>query len=208
MNWQFPIDDAKLPLPLDESGLIGKGTRRYCYHFPDMPRLCIKIPKVNRHGKVQQRREVKYYQSLSRRGVPTNLITNYHGSLQTSLGKGYVYDAVRDADGSISRSLAKYTESDPARYPEYIKVLDAIENYLFDHLVIVYDLNAYNILCRQNDQGNLEPFIIDGVGDIVAIPVLNLSKNLVRQKIRRRWLRFINRMTQKHDWMSEYSFIH
>ena len=118
MNKYFPIDPEKLPLPLEDSDLIGTGTRRYCYDFPGIPRFCIKIPKIGRHGRVQQRREVKYYQGLERRGVPTDLITNYHGSLQTSLGKGYVYDAVRDADGRVSQSLAEYTESEPGRYPE------------------------------------------------------------------------------------------
>jgi hypothetical protein len=61
---------------------------------------------------------------------------------------------------------------------------------------------------KKTGEGTFEPFIIDGVGDVVAIPVLNLSRALVSQKIRRRWMRMIAKMSKRFDWMEGYRFSH
>ncbi len=205
---RFPTTAGRTIVELTEQELIGKGTRRLCYEFPGDPAYCIKIPKGKKNGVLQQRREVKYYEKLQRRGISTDLITNYHGSIETSLGKGYVYDAVRDEDGSVSRQLALYLREQPEDYQEYLRLLREIEAYLFENQVLFYDLNTWNILCRKSANNTFEPYIIDGVGDVVAIPVLNLSRALVLQKIRRRWMRFIRKMTKRFDWMSEYRLSH
>lgn len=195
-------------VPLDEGLLIGSGTRRLCYQYPQHPQFCIKIPKQKKNGYLQQRREVRYYQKLEKRQVPTQRITHYYGTVETSLGTGYIYDAIRDADGVISRQWVDYLDNEPDRHAEYLSILRQLEEYLFENLVLIYDLSPWNILCRKHQDDTLEPFIIDGVGDVVAIPVLNLSRVLVRQKLRRRWLRMINKMEKKYEWMAEYSCSH
>ena len=208
MTTQFPTTAGRSTVQLTEQDLIGKGTRRLCYEFPGNPAYCIKIPKAKKNGVLQQRREVKYYEKLQRRGISTDLITNYHGCIETSLGTGYVYDAVRDEDGNISRHLELYLREQPEHYLEYLRLLREIEQYLFENQVLFYDLNTWNILCRKTGKDSFEPYIIDGVGDVVAIPVLNLSRALVSQKIRRRWMRLIRKLTKRFDWMSEYRVSH
>ena len=208
MTKQSPTAFAQSIVQLSDQDLIGTGTRRYCYHFPGRSEYCIKIPKNKKNGFLQQRREVKYYKKLQRLGVPTDLITNYHGSIETSLGTGYLYDAVRDEDGRISQSMRHYLQEQPENYPEYLRLLRRLEDYLLENQVLFYDLNTSNILCRKTGDASFEPYIIDGVGDVVAIPVLNLSRALVRQKIRRRWMRFERRLAQRFDWMEEYHISH
>ena len=163
---------------------------------------------AKKNGYLQQRREVRYYSKLIKRQVPTERITRYHGQIETSLGAGYVYDVIRDADGRVSRQLGTYLLEEPERYREYLVILKQLESYLFENLVLIYDLSPWNILCRKDNDNTLEPFIIDGVGDVVAVPVLNLSSRLVKQKIRRRWLRMINKMKNRYDWMSDYRSTH
>jgi len=195
-------------LQLSEDDFIGTGTRRTCYAYPGHPELCIKIPKAKKNGFKQQKREVKYYRKLEHREVPTERITRYHGSLQTSLGEGYLYDAVRDADGQPSLQMIHYLRNETERDSEFLDMLNLLEDYLFKYRVIIYDLSPWNILCRKGSDGSLEPFIIDGVGDIVAIPVLNLSDRLVKQKIKRRWMRMVSRMEKNFKFMHRYSFSH
>lgn len=192
---------------LTENELIGVGSRRFCYRHPDESGLCIKIPKSSKNGLIQQRREVKYYRNLEKRGVPFKYIAKFRGSVNTSQGEGFVYDAIVDNDGSASLQMIDYLKQEPERGDEYLKIIVDIENYLFDNLIIFYDISPYNILCRKNSDGHLEPYIIDGVGDVVRIPILNLSKMLVRQKIKRRWLRLIGHL-QKYDWMKGYRLSH
>lgn len=191
---------------LQEKDLIGTGTRRFCYAHPSESSLCIKIPKAKKNGIKQQNREVKFYQQLTSRGVPTVRITHYHGEVETSLGRGYVYDVIRDVNGNPSQPFGAYIKNDPSRSAEYIQMLKTLEDYLFDNSVVFYDLNVWNILCKEKEDGSLEPFIIDGVGDVVAIPVLNLSKRLLNQKIKRRWLRLISKMKKNYPWMTAYTF--
>lgn len=193
---------------LGDDDLIGEGSRRYCYRYPGQPTLCIKIPMRKKNGLLQQRREVRYYASLHKRGVPTDRITGFHGTVDTNLGTGFVYDAIRDPDGRPSRQMMFYLREHPEHYREYLRILRVLEDYLFDNRVIIYDLSAYNILCRRTIDGGFEPFIIDGVGDVVAIPVFNLSKRLVLRKIERRWMRMINTLARRYDWMAGYRFNH
>ncbi|MDJ0833080.1 MAG: YrbL family protein [Gammaproteobacteria bacterium] len=193
---------------LAAADLIGEGSRRFCYRYPGNEHLCIKIPMAKKNGFKQQNREVRYYQKLKKRGVPTERITHYHGQVDTNLGTGYVYDAIRDFDGSPSLQLIDYMRQQPERGAEYLAILGQLEDYLFRYRVIIYDLSAWNILCRRDENDALEPFIIDGVGDIVAIPVFNLSDRLVRQKIQRRWMRMIRYLTQNFDFMLDYQPSH
>ena len=193
------------PVELVEADLIGTGTRRFCYAYPDKPEFCIKIPRQTKNGQLQQRREIKYYSRLKKRGVPTERVTRFHQVVSTSLGDGYVYDAIRDFDGECSLQLIHYLNNEPERVSEYLAMIKLLESYFFDNEVLFYDLNPYNILCRKSQDDNLEPFVIDGVGDVVAIPVLNYSRYLLKKKIERRWLRFIKQMKKRCDWMTQYS---
>lgn len=193
---------------LADDDLIGEGSRRYCYRFPGHASLCIKIPMSKKNGRLQQRREVRYYASLRKRGVPTDRITNFHGTVDTNLGTGFVYDAIRDPDGRVSRQMMYYLREHPEYSREYLRILRVLEDYLFDNRVIIYDLSAYNILCQRTADGGFEPFIIDGVGDVVAIPVFNLSERLVLRKIERRWMRMIRSLARRFDWMAGYRFNH
>ena len=208
MNKASPVHkfNVNRKLILTEDNLIGVGTRRSCYQFPDETSLCVKIPKLTKNGLKQQRREVKFYQQLYRRGVSTERICRYHGTVATSLGTGYVYDVIRDFDGKPSRQFNDYLTEQPHRTAEYLEILFQIETYLFSNKIVFYDVHPYNIVCQNLADGSLEPFIIDGIGDVVIFPALNYSRRLLNQKMMRRWLRMIGSMSNRFDWMDRYEF--
>ncbi len=191
-------------IKISDENLIGSGTRRVCYRHPSNPELCIKIPKPTRHGIKQQNREIIYYRYLADRAIPLKRITAYHGTVGTSLGTGYLYDLITDEDGQFSRQFSDFLSEENDRSDEYIEVIETLEHYFFDNRVLFYDLNPWNILCRSSIDGHLEPYVIDGIGDIVAIPVLNHFDRFLVGKIKRRWLRFIGSLSKKHAWMKHY----
>ncbi len=193
---------------LDETLLIGEGDRRYCYEFPDQPEYCIKVPKSTKNSRIQQQREIKYYRKLANREVPLERITRYHGTIDSNLGTGYVYDAVRDHNGEVSKKMIDYLREDRLSHADHFQQLEILETYLFDQQVIIYDVNPWNIVYKDSGNGLIEPFLIDGVGDVVAIPILNLSETLVKRKIKRRWLRMINYLQRHFDWMASYQMQH
>lgn len=200
--------DASRTLILSEEDLIGIGTRRRCYVFPHQTSLCVKVPTASKNGLKQQRREVKFYEQLYLRGVSTERIPRYHGTVPTSMGTGYVYDAVRDVDGKPSRLFSEYLKEQPHRSVEYLAILDQLEDYLFSNGIVFYDLNIYNILCQKLEDGSLKPFVIDGIGDVVLFPVMNNFKYFLNRKMTRRWFRMIRKMSNRFDWMDQYNFSH
>lgn len=194
---------------IEDCEIIGEGTRRICYAYPGDPSRCIKIPKAGANGNKQQLREVRFYEYLARRKVPTDCIPAYLGTIETDQGPGYVYEAIRDADGSISSLYVEVIKQLAQQSPDTLRdILAQLEQYFFDNLIVFYDVNPYNIVCRRDSAGVLHPYVIDGLGDTVAIPVLNYSKKLLRQKIRRRWTRLLNHLRRKHPWMADYQSSH
>ena len=189
--------------------MIGEGTRRICYTYPDDPSRCIKIPKPGAYGVKQQLREVRFYEQLARRGVQTDCIAAYYGTVDTDQGPGYVYQAIRDADGRISSLYIDLIRQTAQESPEELRgILKELERYFFENLIVFYDVNPWNVVCQRTSSGELRPYVIDGLGDTVAIPILNWSKVLLRQKIRRRWMRVLSYMRRKHAWMADYEFTH
>jgi len=196
-------------IALSDSDLIGiGGGRRLVYAHPDDPGLCIKVPKPGRHGELQQRREVRFYERLQKEGIPTKCLSRYLGTANTNLGVGYIYEVVRDANGQVSERFKEFIVNDHGQESDYIRIMETLEDFLFDNLILFYDIGPSNILCRKNENGSLEPVIIDGLGDVVAIPILNFSSRLRRRKMRRRWLRLVAYMNRKHDWMKAYRMRH
>ena len=193
---------------LDDSDLLGKGSNRLVYAFPNDPSRCIKVPKPGKHRYKHQEREVRFFKLLEKNRVPTDHISRYLGTVETNFGTGYVYDAIRDANGQISDKLKTMALNNRERVPEYLQVMKTIEDYLFDNLISFYEVNPSNIVCRINDDGALEPFIIDGLGEKVAIPIVNYSRKLRRHTMRRRWLRLIEYMKTRYDWMKDYRVRH
>lgn len=193
---------------LDDSDLIGKGSNRLVYAFPDDPSRCVKVPKPGKHRYKHQKREIGFYKQLEKNQVPTDHISRYLGTVETNFGTGYIYDAIRDANGQISDKLKTMVLNNRERVPEYLQVMKTIEDYLFDNLISFYEVNPSNIVCRINDSGALEPYIIDGLGEKVAIPIVNYSRKLRRNTMRRRWLRQIEYMKTKYDWMKDYRVRH
>ncbi len=193
---------------INDSDLIGKGSNRLVYAFPNDLSRCIKVPKPGRHRHKHQEREVRFYEQLKKNRVPTDHISRYLGTVETNFGTGYIYDAIRDANGQISDKLKTMSLNNRERVPEYLQVIETIEDYLFDNLISFYEVNPSNIVCRINDNGALEPFIVDGLGEKVAIPIVNYSRKLRRLTIRRRWLRQIESMKIRFDWMKDYRVRH
>jgi hypothetical protein len=195
-------------ITLSDSDLIGKGGRRLVYAFPGDPSRCIKVCKPGKHADRQQQREIKFYRQLDKKTIPTDRISRYHGTVETNRGTGYVYDAIRDADGQVSTRFKTMILSNSERISDYLRVMETIEDYLFDNLILFYDVGPSNIVCRINESGALEPFIVDGLGEVVAIPIQNYSRYLRRRTIRRRWLRLIAYMKRRYHWMEAYHLRH
>ncbi|MGJ8677476.1 MAG: YrbL family protein [Akkermansiaceae bacterium] len=177
---------------------LGNGTRRTCYRHPEDPSLCVKIPFDTKLSAKQQKREIKYYKKLARRKVSMQHITAYHGTAMSNLGISYIYENARNYDGSPSLSFDAELRRRPEKATELIQAFNNIKQYLLDEHILYYDLSGANIHVQHLDDTHYKLIIVDGVSDVVALPILNIFKSHVESKINRRWKKVLRKTTPKH----------
>jgi hypothetical protein len=178
-------------LEIDPGTLVGKGLHRECFVHPDDDKRCVKIVVAGNSD--ENRREAKYYAQLARRGISWEMLTRFHGLVDTDRGEGAVFDLVRDDDGAVSGTLGDYLASGQLTqlYARPLsQALIALKQYLLDNRVITMTLKTKNIVFQRmaEDVGKL--VIVDNVGNSDFLPVTNYSVHLARLKIRRKWRRF------------------
>lgn len=183
----------ELSQDFSHESVIGIGHHRVCFIHPDDTRLCIKVV-YNHSGNADKElyRELKYYERLNRtlkdwRGVP-----RYHGTVETNLGTGYVYDRIVDFDMQPSQRLdQRYSVEDMAEQAEEMSVLlENLKAYLADNQLVTMSLKPYNILCRRVSETELFPVICDNIGSATVIPLEMFSRRFYMLKLKRLWARF------------------
>ncbi|MEO0528536.1 MAG: YrbL family protein [Bacteroidota bacterium] len=172
------------------------GKERACYVHPKNPGRVIKIliSKVEK----QTKRELKLYKGLQRKKISYQHIPKFHGSIETNLGKGNVFDLIQDFNGDISKSLLDYLKLGYSLLFFEPKLIE-LKNYLLTNKIIFnHDMYAGNILYQKISESTGHLILIDGLGDTVFIPWLNIFPLHVKQKIERRWDLFIRRLHVNH----------
>ncbi len=176
---------------------FAEGRERRCYLHPQDPDKVIKIPKGAET--VQTRRELVFFRNLQKRGFADySHLPRFYGTVETNLGQGLVIELIRDRDGQISRSLNWYIDNGMTRDEVETHFL-RLKQYLLENLVIFnHDLTSGNMLLRKAEDDCGKLVIIDGLGDVVAIPWFNRIPAHARAKIERRWNRLVTRFYQHH----------
>jgi hypothetical protein len=186
-------------LEIDPSTLIGKGLHRECFVHPDNSDWCVKIIVAGNSN--ENRREAKYYGLLSRRGISWEMLTRFHGLVETNLGEGAVFDLVRDYDGGVSKTLTHYLSSEELTTVNSVPLARALAKlrvYLLENRVVTMTLKTKNILFKKTAESDGKLVIVDNVGNSDFIPISNYSAVLARLKIERKWQRFEQSVCAQH----------
>ena len=126
-------------------------------------------------------------------------IPRYYGKIDTSLGRGMVFDLVSDFDGKVSRSLWDYFQQG-VPLSEFYPYLDELKRYMLANLVIFsVDMGRFNVLFQRLSKSSARLVVIDGLGNHTAMNWLDIVPSLARSKINRRWQRFITRLQRYSD---------
>lgn len=140
---------------------VGAGLKRDVYLHPTNDGLVIKI---RRKGATQDRNAIEHeYLSF----VKSNpLLPRTYGWVETQLGRGLVYERIRDADGQTSATLATALKTGRVT-PDGARLLmsGAVET-LIRNGILVHDDNLNNFLVQRT--GNrLNLVMVDGFGPLV-----------------------------------------
>lgn len=176
-------------ITLSADDFIGAGTDRECYRHPSRPAYCIKILRPDRHLR-RFHREIRYYRRLASRRIYWERITRYHGMVDTSHGKGAVFDLVLDYDNGVSKSLESYLDRvDPAFDDWAMRDLNALVREFYERWVVFHDLNPGNLLVQRLDAGRRRLVVIDGIGHNHFLSIANYIPAFARRKLVRVWNR-------------------
>lgn len=183
---------------LSAQDFVAEGTDRKCYRHPTHPDCCIKVLHPERRaGRFW--REIRYFSSLERRGVDFRHIAEFRGRVSTNLGRGAIFELVRDDDDRVSRSLEYYLGLNDADFNHWIVAqIEVLKQDLFDQWVVVHDLNPTNILVQRLGYDRYRLVVIDGIGHNHFIPLASYHSGYARKKLTRVWNR------RFRQWYSAY----
>ncbi len=189
---------------------IGKGGNQATYHHPSDEQLCVKVNLPGRQKISNKRlsRELKLYKSLQRK-APSPHVPQFFGTIETNLGKGYLYEKVTDFEGSVSQDLHTTLCSIEARDENMIQAIRTLGLYLLNERILFHDgLLRDNTLCRKTKDSTYELVVIDGLGDTILIPVLSYIPSHARSRIRKKWEKYMIKETVvKHPWIKRSDLI-
>jgi hypothetical protein len=168
---------------------LGEGSTRKVYIHPKDCNKCIKIEKKKVAMWKRKRANKNEYKKLSKLSNLNSYTKNF-GFVDTNLGKGLVFELIKNSDKTISLTLKnfvkKYSISDDLIY----KLNELKKNLLKDQLLID-DLNLQNILV-QTDTSKIEKLIVcDGITKKTIIDVRKfmytkfLKKMFIERKFRK-----------------------
>ncbi len=170
--------------------IIGKGTERVCFRDPSNSRRCIKVSKKNQSK--QTRRELKYYQYLSKRQIPYTHIPKFYKEVDEGDYLGLEMEFVCNQDGSTSLNISQYVQQSLAatEVDEFYEALNKLKNYLIANNIVPCDLVQSNFLVTRHPNG-IKVVMVDGLGGAELFPFSNYVPYFGRQKIERKWRKFM-----------------
>lgn len=183
---------------------FAEGGSRLCFEHPDNPHRCIKIVKQGRIEELRQRapvfkrlrpdrafddneREIDAYQQRAIRLGDDRLwlhLPRQYGYVETSMGRGLVTDLIRN-EGGIADNLENHIKRH-GMTSMLERALDEFCDWLRDTQVLTKNLLPHNVLVKQQGDGHLQLFVIDGIGCTTAIDPNWLGQPFVRRYIESR----------------------
>jgi hypothetical protein len=169
---------------------------------PDDPDRIIKITREkNRSGNRDANwKEWNYYHYLKKKCTRLDFISNYHGFVETNLGRGLLIDCIRDYDGRVSRRLEDVLNNQV----EYdmtavVKAVESLCREIIDYKIHLFDLNLFNILIQVLSEGKYKAVCVDLKGrynNYELIPVSSYIPFFTTMKLKRRCKRLLENVQQ------------
>ncbi len=159
---------ARPVVDLPDSAVLNWGHHRTCFVHPLDPHKCIKVPLPG--GTLDQSLvEHDYYRTLARRGVPLDHVAACHGWVDTTRGRGLVFDRIAYADGGDSSSvnLERAIATKLLGEQEIRSALRDLVEYLRAYRILWSDENPKNICVTRRP--SLRFIIVDGLGGRTAL---------------------------------------
>jgi len=170
-----------------KNNFIAEGGNRKVYLHPKDVNKCIKIE--NKNGKIRKSNKTEYVE-LSKLSCNDFYAKNY-GFVDTNLGKGIVFELIKNNDNSISLTLETFVKKYSITDTNLIDRLNEFKKYFFDIQIMIADLHSRNILVQMEQNCVKKLIICDGITakkgiDVRKFMYIKLFKKLyIKRKFRK-----------------------
>jgi len=151
-------------IKLDTKFLLNSGHKRDIYQYPEDETKIIKIQKTKEKLKDDNYIEKIYYAHLQKREISFEKIAKFYGEVQTSRGKGLVFEKITDYDKKVSRTLDEVISKNLISKNELIELINALGKYLKKNRIVFADISFANIMVWEYQKDKFDLKIIDGLG--------------------------------------------
>ena len=180
---------------------LGMGRHKTVYAHPTDPRLCIKI--LHTTPDPDFNREIRYRKALGTRADSMTLLTGYFGEVDTSKGKGYLFERVVDFDGKPSKTLLNLFDEalvDKTKLPDVRKILMDFKRTYFAEKILLAGIDADNYLVQRISPTENRVRIIDNVGTSALIPLAYHFDMFAKKRVVKYWRKFVADLSS-HYWL-------
>lgn len=186
---------------LCEKDIIGRGMNKIVYYHPKDKNKCIKF-SLNNSDETDIQYEIKFRKSCKQKVEQSELLTKYFGIVETNLGRGYVFELVRDFDGELSETFETLLRRD-IKSPKVFEVLEMFKEKLFEEVMIISPIFSNNILVQKISEQEIRIRIVDGIGMHVLLPIPYYSKTFAIIHLKKMWRRFMKLLREEYGLPSE-----
>lgn len=183
---------------------LGVGNHKTVYAHPTDKNLCVKI--LHTPDDPDFIKESRYRKALGDRADKMTLLTKFFGEIETSKGKGYLFERVLDFDGKISQTMLNVlddTVSNPKILPETQNLLLDFKKTYFDEKFLLAGVDPDNYLVQRVSKTERRVRIIDNIGIATFIPLPYYFDYFAIKRAKKYWLRFVDLM--RSDYKSIFS---
>jgi len=198
-------DTKEEVISLSDEHLIGKGRHKSCYIHPKNDKLCIKFT-LNEGGDKDLDKELYYYGLRKKRNLSSDILPAYHGEIATIVDDealtGYVFDFIKNYDGSAPLALGDYLRSEDAlkaNFDTLVHGLRTLKKSMISQRVATSTVHPWNIVYQKTSGDGGKFIIIDNIGSLSKLPVEYYLDFMAYIKIRRKWKRTLKYMSKKYD---------
>ena len=180
-----------LKVELTEELFLGRGAHKAAYVHPEDERLCVKIPFKWPDEDI--RKELRYRSVLGKKAEGMSLLVKYYGTVETNMGRGFLFERVMDFDGAECINLKQYIQSGPS--PEdLLHLMLEFRQEFFRGRYVVAGMNPDNFLVQRISQTERRIRIVDDLGTGAFIPVLYYLDRLLRKRAAKYWHLLIHQL--------------
>lgn len=193
---------------LTDDLFLGDGNHKIVYAHPTDKNLCVKILRTP--DDPDFKKESRYRKALGDRADKMTLLTKYFGEVETSKGKGYLFERVIDFDGKNSQTMFNVlddTVADKKLLPETQKLLLDFKKTYFDEKFLLAGVDPDNYLVQRTSKTQRRVRIIDNIGIASFIPLPYYFDYFAMKRAKKYWRRFVEQMRTEYGNIFSEDFL-